>query len=677
MIGRARLPVVFGASVAVIAIAVVWLSQLHSDRIAWVRHTLEVENELSDLSSTVFQAQAGQRGYLLTGQDVFLSPYERLHAGIGAELTQLDSLIADNPAERSQAARLRVAVQRKFAELDAAIALRRAGQPTATDSLKDGSTRALTTEISTILGAMRQAEETLLTTRTHEAQLLNLALLLSVAATGVLVIAFSYLWVEQERKTGRALEDAYAALTETNAELVSEMNSRAAAEGQVRQMQKMEAVGQLTGGIAHDFNNMLAVVIGNLNMIQRRMAKGQSDVGAFVESAMEGANRAATLTSRLLAFSRQQPLAPEPIEPNQLVRGMSDLLARTLGEAIIVETILGPGVWRAQSDAAQLESALVNLAVNARDAMLGGGKLIIETANIHLNDTQARDAGAVPGYYVMIAVSDSGVGMPAEVVEKAIEPFFTTKPVGKGTGLGLSQVYGFAKQTGGYLKIYSELGQGTTVKLFLPRLFGRDGELEAPAPRAKAVPYDELQHTVLLVEDDERVRQFVVEALRELGYRVIEAENAARALNHLEGAEEIDLLLTDIVMPETNGRQLAEQAVGLKPGLPVLYMTGFTRNAVVHNGMLDPGSTSCPSPSRWISWARRCARRSRAPRRSTLSNFRRSPSARSGGAARTRAGQAKRQASSAARRWAPDLCRVSSYSASGSESATTPPPAWA
>jgi signal transduction histidine kinase/ActR/RegA family two-component response regulator len=596
VIGRTRLPVVFGVLIAVIAVAVVCLSQLQNDRIAWIRHTLEVENALSDLSSTVFQAEAVQRGYILTGQQVYLRPYERARTGLGAQITELEGLTADNPAQRAAASNLRTAVQHKFAELDASIALRRDGRATAGDSLRDGSTRALTARIAIILRDMRQSEEALLTSRTREAQVINLALLLAVAATGLLVIVFSYLWVRQARKSAHALETAYAALSKTNAELVSEMASRTAAEGQVRQMQKMEAVGQLTGGIAHDFNNMLAVVIGNLNMIQRRMAKGRTDVGTFVDSAMEGANRAATLTSRLLAFSRQQPLAPEPIDPNRLVIGMSDLLARTLGETVVVETVLGAGIWRTQSDAAQLESALVNLAVNGRDAMSGGGKLTIETVNSHLDAAYAQDAGVNPGQYVMIAVTDTGVGMTPEVVDKAIEPFFTTKPVGKGTGLGLSQVYGFVKQSGGHLRIYSEPGQGTTVKIYLPRLFGPEAEVEAPAARGRAVPHDELQHTVLLVEDDERVRQFALEALRELGYRVIEADSAARAMTRLRTETKIDLLLTDIVMPETNGRQLAEQALALRPRLPVLYMTGFTRNAVVHNGMLDPGVNFLPKP---------------------------------------------------------------------------------
>ncbi|MDB5459425.1 MAG: histidine kinase [Caulobacteraceae bacterium] len=596
MIGRARLPVVFGALAAVIAIVIVWLAQLHNDRIAWVRHTLEVENALSDLSSAVFQAEAVQRGYIVTGQEVFLGPYAQARAGIPAQVAELSALTGDNAAQHAAIGKLRVATRQKFAELDSSIALRRAGDPKAGDSLRNGSTRALTAQIAVILRAMRQTEQGLLATRTREAERLDIALLAAVAGTAILVVTFASLWVDQARKSGAALETAYDELSEVNTELLSQIASRAAAESQVRQMQKMEAVGQLTGGIAHDFNNMLAVILGNLNMIQRRLAKGKTDVGAFVESATEGANRAAALTSRLLAFSRQQPLMPEAVEPNRLVGGMSDLLNRTLGEAIVVETVLGAGLWRTRADAAQLESALVNLAVNARDAMADGGRLTIETSNAYLDADYAEAAGAKQGQYVMIAVTDTGEGMAPEVVKRAIEPFFTTKPVGKGTGLGLSQVYGFVKQTGGHLKIYSEPGQGTTVKIYLPRLSGPADAPDARPPRAKTVWRSEAQYMVLVVEDDERVRQFAAAALRELGYRVAEADGAARALARLRTEPDVALLLTDIVMPETNGRELADQAVQLKPGLPVLYMTGFTRNAVVHNGMLDPGVNFLSKP---------------------------------------------------------------------------------
>jgi signal transduction histidine kinase len=596
--GRARLPILFGVVVVVIAGVIALLAQLQKDREAWVRHTLQVQAAISELSNSVYRAEAFQRGYLLAGQDNYLQVYDRERVALPTEVAELQSLTADNPQQRAAVAALRAAIQRKLASLDGAIALRRAGAlKEAFLTVTDGASRALSADVRRVLQDMRATEDRLLAKRTRDARRLNLTLLSALAMTALMVVGFAILWVEQARRSGKALETAYNELSAINATLISEMASRAAAEGQVRQMQKMEAVGQLTGGIAHDFNNMLGVVIGNLNMIQRRLAAGDHDFGRFLESALEGATRAATLTRRLLAFSRQQPLSPEPIEPNRLVLGMSDLLARTLGETIMVETVLGAGVWRSRTDPVQLESALVNLAVNARDAMPSGGRLTIETANSYLDADYAREERAQPGQYVMIAVTDTGCGMTREVIDKALDPFFTTKPVGKGTGLGLSQVYGFVKQSGGHLKIYSEPGQGTTVKIYLPRLLGADAPPEATRS-AKASPGAEAggRRRVLVVEDDARVRQFAEEALRDLGYEVAAADGAAAALARIEDGEDFDLLLTDIVMPETNGRQLAEQVLKLMPGLPVLYMTGFTRNAVVHNGMLDPGLNFMAKP---------------------------------------------------------------------------------
>jgi signal transduction histidine kinase/CheY-like chemotaxis protein len=595
VVGKARLPILFGVVAAVIAIIIALLAQLQNDREAWVRHTLEVQQALSDLSTSVYRAEAFERGFLITGQSNFTQVYDRERAGVPAEVSEIQALIADNAEQRAEIPPLRAAVQRKLAELDGSIALRRAGATAAANaSLTDGASRATSTELNRLITRMRAEEARLLVQRTRQSQTLNLALLGAVALTGVLVLGFAALWVEQARKAGRELESAYRDLSIANAGLVSEMASRTAAENQVRQMQKMEAVGQLTGGIAHDFNNMLAVIIGNLNMVQRRLAKGDHDIARFVEASMEGASRAATLTGRLLAFSRQQPLQPESIEPNRLVTGMSELLIRTLGETIAVETVLGAGLWRTQADPTQLESALVNLAVNARDAMPAGGRLTIETSNAYLDSDYAAAAGALAGQYVLIAVSDTGTGMTEEVIDKALDPFFTTKPVGKGTGLGLSQVYGFVKQSGGHLKIYSEPGQGTTVKIYLPRLMGSSSAAEPS--RAVQSPAEGDRRKVLLVEDDERVRAFAEDALRELGYVVISADSAVEAKKRFDGDPDIDLLLTDVVMPETNGRQLAEQILKIRPGLPVLYMTGFTRNAVVHNGMLDPGVNLMPKP---------------------------------------------------------------------------------
>jgi PAS domain S-box-containing protein len=372
----------------------------------------------------------------------------------------------------------------------------------------------------------------------------------------------------------------------------------AEAQEQLRQAQKMEAVGQLTGGVAHDFNNLLQVILGSLDLLRRRVPDADERTRRSLQSAAEAAKRGAVLTARLLAFSRRQTLDPKPVEPNRLVAGMSDLLRRSLGEAVRVETVLAGGLWRACADPHQLENAILNLAVNARDAMPPeGGRLTVETANAHLDERYARDNPDVPaGEYVMIAVSDTGSGMSPEVASKAFDPFFTTKDVGQGTGLGLSQVYGFVKQSGGHVKIYSEPGEGTSVKIYLPRL--REGGAAEAAPEAGAgrsearsppLPSGDGE-TVLVVEDEASVRRFTTEALRELGYRVLEADGARAALALLDAhGEGVDLLFTDVVMPEANGRGLADEALRRRPGLKVLFTTGYSRNAIIHNGVLDSG----------------------------------------------------------------------------------------
>ena len=385
----------------------------------------------------------------------------------------------------------------------------------------------------------------------------------------------------------------FEAVQRANAELEERVRARTAeleqAHEALRQSQKMEAVGQLTGGIAHDFNNMLAVVIGSLDLLGRRIGDADARARRHVQAATEGARRAALLTQRLLAFSRQQPLRPEPIEANRLLAGMSDLLRHSLGADIHLETVLSGGLWHTHADPNQLENAILNLAVNARDAMPGGGRLTIETQNAHLDARYAAaHPGVAAGQYVLVAVTDTGLGMPEAVIAKAFDPFFTTKEVGKGTGLGLSQVYGFVRQSGGHVKIYSEAGQGTTVKIYLPRHLGAPGE-EAEQQKEPDLPLGESQEVVLVVEDEAAVRQFSVDALTELGYRVLEADGAAAALRLLERHPEIALMFSDVVMPKVNGAKLAEEARRRRPDLKVLFTTGYTRNAVVHNGVLDPG----------------------------------------------------------------------------------------
>lgn len=364
----------------------------------------------------------------------------------------------------------------------------------------------------------------------------------------------------------------------------------------LRQSQKMEAIGQLTGGIAHDFNNMLAIVIGGIDIATRRLKRGEAGAEQMLDGAREGAARAATLTQRLLAFSRQSPLSPERLNINDIVASMSDLLRRTLGEPVAFETVLAGGLWRCSIDRAGLESAIINLALNARDAMPSGGKLTIETSNMFLDELYAsRELGVAPGQYVMVAVTDVGQGMTPDVIEKAFDPFFTTKPVGKGTGLGLSMVYGFAKQSGGHVRIYSEPGRGTTVKIYLPRYFGSAEEeivgAQAPAPAPTTGG-----ETILVVEDEEGVRRMSCEALKDLGYRVYEASSGEEALKVYDAIGTVDVVFTDIVMGGMTGREMADLLRQKSPGLKVLYTTGYTRNAVVHNGVLDHGVALLTKP---------------------------------------------------------------------------------
>jgi PAS domain S-box-containing protein len=404
----------------------------------------------------------------------------------------------------------------------------------------------------------------------------------------------------QLRAFTETLEDA---VKERTRELEIQNEARLKAEELLRQSQKMEAVGQLTGGVAHDFNNLLTIVMGGLDVIGRQIpALGASAATERVirakDMALQAVQRAVTLTNRLLAFSRQQPLAPKSIDANKLVSATCEFLRRTLGEAVSLETVLAGGLWRSHADPNQLENALLNLTLNARDAMPNGGKVTIETANCYLDESYVA-AIAEPvevGQYVMIAVTDTGVGMDKATLERVFEPFFTTKEVGKGTGLGLSQVYGFVRQSAGHVKVYSELNEGTTVRIYLPRYAGaevhtEDAEYSGPVTRAIG------NETVLVVEDDEALRAYTVETLGELGYRVLAAPNGAAALEILQSGKAIDLLFTDVVMPGgVNGRQLADEAVRLRPDLKVLFTTGYTRNAIVHHGRLDAGVEMISKP---------------------------------------------------------------------------------
>lgn len=393
------------------------------------------------------------------------------------------------------------------------------------------------------------------------------------------------------------VQERTSELRQMNEELQAQIAARQTAEGQLRQIQKIEAIGQLTGGIAHDFNNMLSVILSSLKLFEKRHARGDSNAIGFIESARDGATRAANLTKRLLAFSRQQPLSPSVIQINQVVTGMSELLQRTLAGAISIETVLAAGLWRTHVDASQVENAILNLAVNARDAMTDGGRLTIETANYFLDENYVRTQDSLAaGQYVMLAVSDTGAGMPPDVLERVFDPFFTTKAPGMGTGLGLSQVYGFVKQSNGHIKIYSEPGEGTSVKIYLPRHSGDEASTEIRVAKLDSALNGSPERVILVVEDEDSLRHITVSLLEELGYTVIEAEGPANALEIIRTREDLSLLFTDVVMPEMSGRKLAEAAAAIRPGLPVLFTTGFTRNAIVHNGVLDSGVNFLPKP---------------------------------------------------------------------------------
>lgn len=395
---------------------------------------------------------------------------------------------------------------------------------------------------------------------------------------------------QREIAERRRAEDALRELNATLEQQVAERSEQLQAkEEALRQSQKMEAIGQLTGGVAHDFNNLLQVIIGNLDTITRNVTDDSPRLKRAAGQALNGARRAASLTQRLLAFSRRQPLDPKPVNVNALVTGLSEMVHRTLGETIEVETVLAAGLWQIEADSNELESAILNLAVNARDAMTDGGRLTIETGNAHIDESYAMNyAEVVPGQYVCVSVSDTGKGMDDATVARAFEPFFTTKPVGQGTGLGLSQVYGFVKQSGGHIKIYSEVGEGTTVKIYLPRL-ASDVVTEEDDVQG-AIPDGDGEETILVLEDDDDVRTYSVEILRELGYRVIEAHDGPSALRLLERQTRVDLLFSDVVLPGgMTGAQVAEQARALRPEIKILFTTGYARNAIIHQGRLDKG----------------------------------------------------------------------------------------
>lgn len=533
----------------------------------------------------------------------------------GRQIAQLARLVRDNPEQRQRMAELRELYNERGEQFALAARATVAGRGAGGTSYFYAAAisdvgKALTAKLSEIASAERtELLERMQQTRMFAARadrftdyLSWLGVLVGIGAIFLAVLAIQAIrqfaqarrLAESETERAESLEEAVRERTqelwEANQALKAEAAEREAAEAQLRQVQKMEAVGQLTGGIAHDFNNMLAVVVGGVDLARRRLNGPRREVLAHLNNAMEGATRAAALTRRLLSFARSEPLLPERVEPTELVGGMSDLLDRTLGERIQVKVDLDPGTWPVYVDPHQLENAIVNLSVNARDAMDGAGELHIKAENLNVSANEVGDIRA--GEYVRIAVTDTGCGMPPEVKDRAFEPFFTTKPVGKGTGLGLSQIFGFAHQSGGEVGIESEVGKGTTVSLYLPR-----STAEAPVrlhPQAQRMSEDERVPgaRILVVEDDPRVRSSTVEALQDLDYDPIACSSGEEAIELFDN-QKFDLVISDVIMPEMTGPELIRTLKQKRSDFAVLFVTGYvgegeSENLIGHELLRKP-----------------------------------------------------------------------------------------
>lgn len=587
------LPAVWSAFAIVSLVGAISLAVLYRSQLDWVRHTEEVRGGLARTFSAVQDAELGYRGYLLVQDQIYTERAADRLADIDRELTSLSVLTEDDVEQQSSLTELRDSISRHFD----ANANRVSG---ASDGI---SSIGALTAIRDTVRTMQRREDNLLRQRTASSAN-TLVWLLLIAFIPIALAAWALLLWRRDRETGLADRETHAfdargavlSLRRANSATVTAGVARDAAEGQVRQLQKMEAVGQLTGGIAHDFNNMNAVVMSAISLCRKRLARGETDIASLLDAAMDAAQRSAALTARLLAFSRQQQLLPQVIDPSQFISSTTELLRRTLGESIIVETVLGGGLWRTNADPSQLENVILNLCVNARDAMPEGGKLTLETANVSLDDAYARaNVDVAAGQYVMIAVTDNGEGMPPEVIERAFEPFYTTKPLGEGTGLGLSQVFGFVRQSGGNVKIYSEPGKGTTIKIYLPRYAG-DNKVAPAAEPHTLIPRGNVGEIILVVEDERRLREVTVAGLRELGYTIVHANDGANALLKLDQHPEISCLFTDMIMPGMSGRQLADEAMRRRPELKVLFTTGYARQSVIHNQSLAQGVSFLPKP---------------------------------------------------------------------------------
>ena len=557
----------------------------------WVAHSLEVEGRASELLGKLQDLELAKRGFLLTRSGGFIPSYDEARTAIPQALAKLHSLVADSRDQTARVDRMGLSIEDILTTSARTIELGRNGQfAEATASVMTGRGQQTLESFRAIVDEFNAAESDLLKKReaaeaTARAIMLGMVLIILASAAGAALGALLL--------SGALIRE----LRQRTEALAEETRVRKDAQAILAQTQKMESIGQLAGGIAHDFNNLMTVVIGNLDSAERRLARGgpadASSIGRPIAAAMQGARRAASLTQRLLAFSRQQVLSPQQVDLNRLVASLSEMLTRTVGETIAVETILGSGLWPTFVDVSQLENAIVNLVVNARDAMPHGGRITIETANASLDEAYCRQFGDVaPGQYALLSVSDTGTGISPEHLGKVFEPFFTTKSASMRTGLGLAMIYGFVKQSKGHVRIYSEVGHGTTAKIYLPRMIGAARAESVPAAarvESAQSPTARPGEVVLMVEDDEDVLNSTVVLLRELGYSVLTARNGAEALAQLKGGKRVDILFTDVVLPQgMNGRMVAVEALALRPALPVLFTTGYARNAIVHNGQLDP-----------------------------------------------------------------------------------------
>ncbi len=555
----------------------------------WVEHTYKARGLAGQAIQSVQDAEIALRDYVVSPTSDSLAAYRGAWPPVFDRLAQARRFVSDNRPQVDRIEEIDRLVEVYKGLFDQA-AMAKSEPATVLALLSRREGQAPRERIRALFDDFDAQEARLLRARQAEAERLQAFLLglmvfslalAMIASTAVVTTSWSY--IQELRAQSAALK--------------AEAASREEAESRLLQTQKLELVGQLTAGIAHDFNNLLTIVIGNLDTVKRRIETGAAaDFGLLarpVETATEGARRAAALTQKLLSFARQQPLAPTRLDINRAVANMSDVLIRTVGESIKIETVLAAGLWPAFADPSHLDNAIVNLVVNARDAMPDGGRVTIETANAWLDDAYAAQFGDVaPGQYVLLSVSDTGPGIPANVLARVFEPFFTTKDVGKGTGLGLATIHGFVKQSRGHIRIYSEPGQGTAVKIYLPRMADASWVATAPEiqePSEEGAPTALTGEVVLLVEDDDGVRDFARTALESLGYKVLSGVDGDEGLALLQKAERVDVLFTDVVLPGgMNGRKLADEAVQLRPNIAVLFTTGYTRNAIVHNGRLDP-----------------------------------------------------------------------------------------